>query len=146
MADWKHIHLGSSQGTRFNLDFQTGQQVENSNKPQRFEKAKNGWVNVHRADLDPSDKVRLVVTSVERFVGNSNSNFMTSVRQHTDVLDLECAEQGRFTAPLPELTIAATGYTGNTYVTQKIALVVNGEWQEDPINDTHDFIAQMAQV
>lgn len=103
----------------------------NSNKPAMVVGA-NVKATVKRADLDPSDKVRLVLVNDSFFQGNSNSGGIRSQSSETKQIDLKYVGNGEFAAPVGALDLSVNGYEGLTTTRQRVAVVINGEWQHDP--------------
>lgn len=136
---WFHTRLQSTSAAKINLDFEKRSFVTNSNKPSRVTEADNVWANVSRKDLKKTDQVRLVITTESEFVGNSNSGNAHSTSSNTQIVDLKYAGKHRFTAELADLLLREDGYGGQTKTRQRVAVVINGEWQTDPVGATHDF-------
>jgi hypothetical protein len=144
---WHHANLLSRQGSTIHVDFEPVSKDANSNKPQNTTTAKNVWVNVERPGLSPTDKVSVVLRNIDEFVGNSNSGYMRYASEQMLTVDLNYAEDGRFTGQLPDLKIAGYGYGGIDYCRQFVATVINGDWQDDPVHpgaDVHDFLVELA--
>jgi hypothetical protein len=136
-SPWHHARLESKQGARISIDFTTHQE-DVDYKPQSTVFADNVWINVSRADLDETSTVKVVMTNRDLFVGNENSGYIQHYSESDIPLTLTYAENGRFTVLLPQsLRIDAWGYGGVNRITQKVEVEVNGERQEDPIQQAH---------
>lgn len=133
---WNHRTLYSAAGTQIKIDFNIEvEEFSGCYKCNLDTRAKNLWVNIIDTDLTSNDQVRIIFLNKEYSSYRNPGEFYLQ----TIELDLEFAENGRFTGPLGSLTIYSSGYGGTFHYAQEIAIVINGEWLLDPISNTNNF-------
>jgi hypothetical protein len=133
-AGWCHGDLTASDGLKIALDYQV--QVSDLGVGPVHENvqitvASPAWLNVTRNDLDGSQAVRAVL--VERWYdiecgGYCRDNYSEQGQVHT--VDLTY-QQGRYTAPLPDLDIEHANLGDSDPGSRsfyELAVVVNGTW------------------
>jgi hypothetical protein len=143
---WSHVYLqsGNRIPAQIQLDFEKSQREVSSDKPAMITETNDPWVNVTRPGLGPNDKVRLVMTTTDSFEGNSNNGYKNWQINTPQIVDLQYAGGERFTAPLQSMTLGSQTYGGNDTTRERVSVVINGEWQRDPLNGTNDFNVDMS--
>lgn len=126
--------LRSEQGMNISIEGELEAERGNSNKPWTNLWGKNVTITADGAGLKLGARVRAVLQNISDFQGNSNSNYARRSDRKVHFVDLEHVGGDRFAARLPEdLLLHNDSYAGVTDTHQKVALVVNGEWQRDPL-------------
>ncbi len=150
--EWSHFQLKSEQGLHLSIDFQLSRKIESdcAYSCPTIMVARNIWFNLRGNSLRPSDKVSVV------FMNYYNSrNNQGAVRTPLSIPLWWDASSDKFTGRLKEpghpqadhqVVVWTSGFgIETTQYRQEVAIVVNGEWQVDPMNGTHNFKFQMFQ-
>jgi hypothetical protein len=138
--------LTSTSGHQITLNYSTSVEVTNSNKPARITTADSIQIGVTHPSLKISDRVRVVLVNKATTQLGCGAN-QVHKKEETHMLDLGPAGAGPFlggelTSPL---LISNLGYCYTVYGKLEVAVVVNGEWLQDPINGSHNFQVDLAQ-
>lgn len=138
-TEWKHVNLQSSDGTKIAIDYQAQQEAfSGCYKCTIDTKTTAAWINVSAPNLGANDTVHAVVLNFR--LGNHSYAQPEVVELNDYHIDLHWDENAqKFTATLPALSIYRTGYPGTWKFRQEIAIVVNGQWLNDPMSNTHNF-------
>ncbi len=149
--------LQSREGTEIRLEYELQRFVSNSNKPSSVDYAQPVQFTVKRGrELGPSDQVRVVLINREYFTGycglssyNRDPHYVIDLNYHGGmeafVGTFESARLILNGAEVPlrredqRVQVRANGYCYNLVTAPELAVVVNGQWQTDPINGTHNF-------
>ncbi len=151
-ADWHHTVLNSSQGTEIRMDLEphflryrdewtvasstyTEERADWSGQPL--------WFNVTNPAFTGSEHVHAV------FLLKRDASADCNIPEDCGVFefDLAYAGGGRFTAPwqdgnpiyLTQQLIRSDGTNAISTNAEEIAVVVDGNWQDDPISGSHNF-------
>jgi hypothetical protein len=134
--------LASEQGRSIELNYkiQEDKFIDTCYKCTLYRRAKNVNVTIRGNELNSGSKVRVVVISKRFSVYHPNHYSQT-----TQELDLSYVQDGQFYAEIPnDLLVSGAAYGGAESIETELAVVVNGEWQVDPINKTSNFKVQFA--
>jgi hypothetical protein len=151
----EELYLKSSQGAEVVLKYSVVKETANSNKPSSRTFAQPLRFIVNRADLDSSvDQVRVVLINRESVSGSCGKPSYERAPEYVidltyyrgafvgDFADARILLDGR-EVPLLEgdrrLQVQADQYCSLLTTHQEMSLVINGEWQTDPMNGTNNF-------
>jgi len=123
-SDWRHDSVRATDGTDIRFDLKTQDTQTGDPKPLITTEASPVWVNVYDPAIRPDSKVRLVLSDQGLFAGPNGRD--------DRIVDLWVPESGHATVELSPLTIHDGGYGGNHDYRQQVALVVDGNWKQNP--------------
>lgn len=146
MSSVYSAQLRSVENANISLEYGKAYEQTNSNKPTSMVSTEGLSINVERSDLNEGDNVRAVFQNKKTFKGNSNSNYRTDFNNDVQIVDLKYVGEGKFTAPLQDVILSSNGYSGNLFTAQECSLVINGEWQDDPMNASHNFQMNLSNI
>ncbi|HEX4925483.1 MAG TPA: hypothetical protein VFV50_15425, partial [Bdellovibrionales bacterium] len=153
--------LRSRQGNEIRFEYDVHSNVSNSNKPSSFSYAKPLRIIVTGPNLRHTDRIRVVLINYEKTTGSCG--LPSYERDPHYVIDL--SYYGRFGAwvgsmedariilngrevPLQphdrRLFLESRSYCSDTRTRLEVAVVINGEWQVDPVNGTHNFQVKLS--
>ena len=140
--EWKHLTLTSAQGNTIQIDYTTGsEQFNGCYKCGSSMEAKSLWVNVTGPHLTSQSQVQ-IVTVGKSICESSWNQSPISIRQLN--LDLRSTQPWRFGNELQNLEITRSPYAGGKCrIENEIAVVIDGEWQVDPINQSSNFLMNL---
>lgn len=153
--------LRSRQGNEIRFVYDIHTDVSNSNKPSNFTYAQPLRIIVTGPNLRHSDRVRVVLINHEKVTGSCGLpsyerdphyviDFAYYGRFNAFVASMEDARiilNGREVALEQQdrrLFLESASYCQSTRTRLEVAVVINGEWQIDPINGTHNFQVKLS--
>lgn len=150
--------LKSVEKSYIRVEYDLTHEISNSNKPSSYDYAKNLRIVLKRDDLKSDTFVRAVFINKEYFKGYCGlASYLRSPNYIMDLTyDSELRgfvgkfENARLLVDDKEVPLSLTdrervqlrvnGYCQQVTTEQELAFVVgDGEWQTDPVNQTHNF-------
>ena len=145
-SGWSHLDFTSVEGASIRVDYQIASSQVGD---QYLETATPLWINVQRASLEAANGVHVWIGD-ESWIskeGYDNSAKYNELQVNADAsLDLYRSDDAtRFTGQLAN-GLAASNFTNGDdeawYHAHQFAIVIDNEWQTDPISGTHNFLSK----
>jgi len=147
-STWSHLTFQSVEGTSIRVDYQIASSTQGSGALY-VQTATPLWINVQRDDLDSANGVHVWIgdQSYASKLGYDESAQYFDLHDGPDHnIDLYRSEDPtRFTGQLAD-GLEASNYTEGDdeawYDAYQFAIVIDDQWQTDPISGTHNFLAK----